>query len=303
MADNSIVPTVASVDDVDRVFDTLVSIATEFAGQGRSLRAANIKTALQLRTDPPFDEERYGFANFRAFLRAAAAAGRVDLRPAPVGPDVDVVPKGLGLSTPPTVGGRLRRDIWDAFTRWDEGYERFWDRQEQRAFRIPIVAAPGEADDVADLRASRRSDPARFVVIENIPFATVVAWAREFTESLPPSASRAALLRALEDDLPVRNFTQLVRSLGLGPRWHDAHATKVREVVRVWAARNDLTVDLDLEAGPPAAEVATAQPPHEPGNLLPEPELRRRVHELVDQMTVPELLAIAVPLRLTLTQP
>jgi hypothetical protein len=288
--------------DLDAAFDSLVDVAQRLADHGRAPRSASVKAALQLATDPPFDEERFGFLNFRSFLRAAADAGRIELRPAPVGPDVDVVPCGAVSQATPAVSGRIRRDVWDAFTRWDEGFVRSWDKEIQRAFRLPSRVTPGESQETSALRLARISNPARFIPIEHAPPSSVVSWAREFAQGLPADASRSALLAALEDDLPIHNFTQLVRRLGLGARWHDTHLARVRSLVENWARDNGLEIDLRPEAEPntsidppPVTDVAVRGVDPVPS----EHALRARVHRMVDRMTLPELLSLSVPLRLS----
>lgn len=280
-------------------FDALVEASAELLREGRVARAAAVKSALQRRLGT-FDEAKLGFPSFRAFLIAAQDAGRVQIRPAAVGPDVDVVPIGVELPTPPssTHTNRLRRDVWDAFTRWDDGFIRFWNRSQSRAFRISERPFEGEAVEVSAMRDAYIAKDPQIVPIAHVSVEDIVGWARDFILSLPNDPSRVALLGALEQELPVHNFTQLVRRLGFGPRWHDWQAGRVRSLVEQWAA--DHAIEVDLSREPDALDRRADQTRSSRSTAGPstDADLRRRVHELVDQMTVPELLNIAVPLRL-----
>ena len=286
--------------ELERAFDALVEVSARLVREGRGPRAAAVKVALQ-RHIPNFSEQQLGFATFRSFLQVAEQAGRVQLRPAPQGPDIDVVP--IGVDLPPSVraANRLRRDIWDAFTRWDEGFLRFWDRETEQAFRIPEQPVPAENEEQATLRAELQAGAARFIPIEHVPAETLIQWAQEFADGLPPDPARTALLVALNHDLPIHNFTQLVRRLGLGPRWHDTHVSRVRQVVDRWAKANKLEIDLarELEAsGPGSDQIQPIRTHRAQASSIAEEDLRRRVHEMVDEMTLPELLGLTIPLRL-----
>lgn len=294
--------------ELERAFDALVEVTTRLVEEGGAPRAAAVKTRLQRDFGHEFEEERLGFPTFRSFLQAAEKAGRVELRDAPRGPDLDVLPPGT--EPPPARSGNvtkrtwIRRDLWDAFTRWDEGFIRFWDPDARRAVRLPEEKPPGESEEDASLREAWESDRSRFVPIEHIPVETVVGWAREFTGSLPPDPAQVALLNALEQELPIHNFTQLVRRLGLSPRWHEAHSARVREVVEDWARRNGVEIDLHTDADD-RPKSHPGRTPRSAGSVVTlvasEDDLRRRVHDMVDRMTLPELLDLSIPLRLVAT--
>jgi hypothetical protein len=289
--------------DVERAFEALVEVSARLVRDGREPRAAAVKVALQ-RHFGDFSEGKLGFPNFRSFLKGAEDAGRIQLRPAPVGPDVDVVPIGVDLPHPPHPANRLRRDVWDAFTRWDEGFVRFWSRDHGRAYRIPDRSTSTEDAEQARLRQEFVAGTDRLVAIPHIPVEVLVGWAREFANNLPPDPTRTALLAALEQELPVHNFTQLVRRLGLGPRWHDVHVAHVRQLVEKWASENDIQVDFtrDVDAQPTDRRGEAARLARTLDAGTSERELRRRVHEFVDEMTLPELLGLSIPLRLVIDQ-
>jgi len=288
---------------METAFAELVGIATRLAERGKPPRAAAVKAALLIRADPPFDEARLGFPKFMAFLKAAEAAGHVELRPAAVGPDVDVVPRGVVVPVPESADARMRSDVWDAFTRWDRGFVRFWDRVKERAYRIELDSSSTEPVTVARVRRERGENPDRFVPIENVPVESVVEWAKQFA-SEQESAASAELRASLEGALPVRDFTVAVRRLGLVPAWHRAHLQSVRQVVTEWATRHG--IDLDLSAEPPAEmKVGTTasgdksrfvRSGSESGSA--EDLLRQRLHQWIDGMTLPEMMSIPVPVRL-----
>lgn len=289
--------TVQQTPDLDTAFADLCRVATRLAHGGRPPRSAAVKAALLLHTDPPFDETRLGFDKFRAFLKAAEAAGHVEIRAAAVGPDVDVVPPGVEIPEVDAADARMRSDVWDAFTRWDKGFVRFWDRERGRAHRIEEPPRSSEVPALAQLRHALAEDPDRFVPIENVPVQAVVEWATEFASNQESTASKE-LLTALGSKLPIRDFTDGVRRLGLVRAWHRAHLAHVTQVVTEWASTYE--IDLDLSVQPPTAvkvntagREASASEPTTPENLL-----RKRLHGWIDGMTLPEMLSIPVPVRL-----
>jgi hypothetical protein len=288
--------------DLEHAFEELVVAATTLLRQGRAPRSAAVKAALQLQTEPRFNEAAFGFTNFRAFLRAAEDAGRVEVRPASVGPDVDVIPRGTEVAPEVNPARPIRRDIWDAFTRWEDGYIRFWDPALSRAIRTSLKPLPGEAPEVTRIRRAWLTEPQRFVPIDGIPVSAVKVWAREFAEGLPPGAAQNVLRSALSEKLPIHDFAQSVRRLGLLPKWHETHVAKVRSVIEDWMSKNDLAIDLSsdaaLHSGGRLFERNVAPTSGFTSRTYDEDDLRRRVHAVVDRMTVPELLSISVPLRL-----
>ncbi|MGH9197293.1 MAG: hypothetical protein ACRD1T_16330, partial [Acidimicrobiia bacterium] len=225
------------------------------------------------------------------------------IRPAPTGPDVEVFLPGEGLLTPTGATlQRMRKDVWTAFTRWDEGFLRFWDPLTQRAVRLPAKPQAGEGPEQAALRAAWLANPARFIPIDHISIETVLGWAQGFVEALPANASRTALVHSLNGDLPLHNFTQLVRQVGLGGRWHLHHLQAVREVVEEWQGRYNVEIDLRPEAEPPPVETfdSAESTGRKTTTQLSEADIRGHIHRLVDRMTLPELLMLVVPYRLTL---
>ena len=287
-------------------FDLLATVVGELESQRRSVRAAGVKAAMLRRSDGTFNEASLGFPRFKQFLEAAEGAERVKLRQAFRGPDVEVVsvsqPDDAQPANPaerPQVSApnRIRSDLWDAFTRWDKGFSRFWDRQTGRAHRIPVAPAPSELGEIAELRQLLRSDPNRFVEIEFIPTETTIQWATECAAEVSSEAARGALLRALDEELPIKAFTATVRRLGLFRAWHDFHLVQVLHVLRQWAREHGISeaeLDSPMRAPDRTREVEDQRSP----DPLGETALRTLMHGLIDEMTVPELLSLAVPLRL-----
>ena len=285
----------------DGLFVALLKVVSTLISEGRMTRAAAVKARLQAETSPPFDEKRLGYTSFREFLKSAESAGVVQLRPAQVGPDLDVLPPSTGSEgTPdgPAPGARIRGDVWNAFSRWDQGFLRLWDTETGRAIRISREARSTEPPEAAALRAAWYSRPGRFVEIDPILPDTVVGWARQWVASLPDDAVRGALENTLGERLPIRSFTELVRRFGLGSSWHETHARCVRGVVENWASDHELVIDLSRSAEPPSVGFP-AKTASRSTRGHDEASLRRQVHEMVDEMTVPELLSLSFPLRLT----
>ena len=112
---------------------------------GRRSFAASLKPEMRRRSLDGFDEQRLGFSSFRRFLDYAVDEGAVELRAAPRGPDVVVVPIGgqpLASELAPGTARKIRGDIWDAFLDWTQGFTRLWDDEDKRAYRIPAERVP-----------------------------------------------------------------------------------------------------------------------------------------------------------------
>jgi hypothetical protein len=286
-------------------FNELATVVGSLIAEGRATRAAGVKARLLKRTDPPFDEKALGFATFRDFLRAAGAAGFVTpIEPAAIGEDMNVLlPRPTSANrviSVPAPGPRIREDLWDAFSRWDWDVLHLWDTQAQRAMRIPARARPNESTEQAALRAAWNATPSRFVTIDFVTPETLVSWAKEWVTSLDVGTISESLLHALDDDLPVRKFTDLVRQHGLVGSWQAEYTRRMRGVIGTWRSAHGLQIDLTPASEPPRVERRRSSPTRVEVLELDVDKIRNHVHSVVDQMTVGELLSLSVPLRLTL---
>jgi hypothetical protein len=230
-----------------------------------------------------FDERIYGFRTFRGFLEEAERRGLVSLVAAATGPDVDVlVPTQGATFGRPSVGGhrRVKNELWRAFVRWDSGVRRFWNASNGMVVEVPTQQAQ-------DLKLDG------LVPIHPIDPDQLKDWMRTYAGKTPIS-TRSALLAALDDANPFRQFRQLTDNLQRTREWRHFMQSRVEEVITGWVKDNGLSLDI-YEAGP------VLRPHLSPsGGYLSahEEAARLAVHEFVNRMTLPELLAIPIPLRL-----
>jgi len=274
-------------------FESLVSAAAQLAIDGRSIRSAAVKQALR-RADPDFDEGKFGYRSFREFLRAAEAAGHVRLEEAPTGPDVDVVVKASTAGPrPDRPQQRVRADLWRAFTDWTLGLLRFWHPEAGRAYAVTTAPTAGEPTENASARLAFMAQPSDFVPIDHIPRETVYRWMSDFAASAPDGASET-LTAALQSPTPFRTFTEQARDLGLTGSWHAEHSRLVAEHIRTWAKARDVDVEPFEETRPD--RVRRAPSVGAGFEAVDIHRLRTAAHQVVDRMTVEELLNLRVRL-------
>ncbi|OPG06015.1 UPF0158 family protein [Microbispora sp. GKU 823] len=298
------------------LFDALVEVVTDLHREGRSTRSAGIKPRLtqQLeRWGVKFDENLYGFASFRAFLNAAHEAGRVELRDAASGPDVDVLLPGqprTQLSSSASV--QIRKDFWETFMNWTPSLERVYDR-------VQGLALSRQRDPYAPENLAW-TDRARYVPIEPIDMATQTKWATTFTNGLSLGHERDLLAQALSGDRPLQEFTRRIKALPSSlPAWNAYRTQRVLDTINSWATEHNLVVDPVVRHSDHTSNLA-----HPARQNKPSPEavrngapladsstiggadvvsatveaLRAQAHELVDRMTLEELLSLPLTLGL-----
>jgi len=290
---------------LETAFGLLREIVVEMHANGRRAYAASVKPRLADRTNGGFDVRTLGpgFASFRAFLDAAADAGVVVVTPAPVGPDVELLPIGattLGPRDKPDHRRRIRRDLWRAFLDWTPGRLRAYDRERNRVIDIPADAAPLEPAGQAGIRITL-SDQKRFVPIPAIAEEEQRAWMEAFVKRAPPSRAipmlELALFPALELALaspqPFRAFS---RVLAADPatlaEFNDYRLTEVSNHISSWITEHGLQLDIfdprsTVAEDPQHARVA------EDGHAA---RLRRAVHAAVDRMPPEALKALHIPI-------
>jgi Uncharacterised protein family (UPF0158) len=309
-------------------FAALAEVVQQLLERGRSTRGASIKQMLQMQTGFRFQEKALGFETFRAFLLAAQDAGVVTLHPAVSGPDVDVLLAAEG-GTPSTAEGlngdekiqRIRPDLWDIFVNHSPGWIRLFDLRTGLALRLPKDPAPQEPFEQQAWRRAYQADPDRFRPVEPIGMSTTLQWMGDFVAGLQDGPVRDELRTALAQPLPLREFTRAVRSREIGAAWNQLRLANVRDHIVRWAAEHGLNVDV-FNAPEPPKELMPAPLPKpddreraETGGrpkaeqtargwhgrtssrdpLVPPIDadaLRRWAHDVVDRMTLSELLRL-----------
>jgi len=269
-----------------------------------------VKPDLLVETGYRFDEGALGFQSFRAFLVAAEQANRVILRPASTGPDLDVYLPGEqapAAQRPAEVRPvlEIRPDLWKNFVEWTPGWIRVYDRQVDSAVRFPEKEVSGDDPAYLRLREQYRSQPDRFVPITPIDFQTTLSWMQEFTRSFPDGPTRAVLEAALQERLPLREFTNAIRHLSLYGEWNAFRSDRVRKIIVEWARRHDLDIDVDTISAGESPGAAPAHPGLDetsapsavlsqsalPASVAVE-ELRAWAHRILDRMDAPHLLRL-----------
>ena len=265
---------------LDAVFAALMDVVRERRERGLSSRSAGVKSVLAGRLGGQFDERMYGFSSFRRFLEEAQRRGLVAIVPAVNGPDVDVV---LGADsapesarTTPAGGSRIRADLWRAFVHWESDNKRYWDTRRRVVVEKPLGAP---VEDGLVLIGAATAD-------------IVKSWMRDFAEGTP-TAARAVLLASLDDQNPFRTFRRVTDDVKQTREWRRFMQNAVERSIEAWVVSNGL--DLDIHEPGTDRRVPQEGAPSPP---IDEEAIRRRVLEYVMRMTLPELLAVPVPVRL-----
>lgn len=296
-------------------FALLGEVVAENYAAGRRSYGASLKPELRRRTLEGFDERRLEFNSFRKFLEAGEEAGVVALHEPPKGPDLEATPPGKpslaatiasegavidGAPTPPP-RKRIKPDLWKAFLDWDARWRRVYDKEEGLALRFPAEPARLERPESQAARRLVQDKPERFVEIEPISFDRQLEWLRDFAQTVSDPAARAALDRALDDERPMRAFSQALQGdAQLRHRWTATKLAHVEEAIRHWATTFDLELEVH-EHAPDRPEAAGEGDGRSGRHIQPErPDeqlrrLRARLHVAIDRMPEAELLQLRLP--------
>ncbi|BEL12151.1 hypothetical protein Q0Z83_103420 [Actinoplanes sichuanensis] len=293
----SLPPRSPSAPSIERAFDALVSVVGEMQSTGRSMRSAGIKPRLVTMLGG-FNEADYGFDKFRDFLNAAQKAGRVELRGAVSGPDLDVVLPERETAPVPSirpVQSRIRADLWGTFMDWTPGISRVFDLDNGVARRV----LPTDDDEMRELRRRIETSDGRFPKIEPVSLDLQLNWARKFLAVQNSASDREQLADALGTDRPLQEFTRLVRTMPIGPAWASFRNGKVADEVKKWAENNNVTLDPYAPLEPPTPTIrpasTTSLHPHGSGTVDID-AVRQTWHQLIDRMSIEELLALPITL-------
>lgn len=280
----------ASALPAEPYYELLRETVGELERRGRSCFAASLKPLLKHRSSGGFDEVALGFSGFREFLWGAAAKGVVAVRLGDKG-DLEV---SIPRDAPDKVvrigaGERIRRDLWKAWIDWSDAYNRVFDREDGRAYRIPVV--PDPADGFTEIRELRTANPQRFVEITPVSREDTLALMWQFASD-QGELGRGRLTAALGQEPAAGRFTATVKLLGLAGLWHIARAQQVVDAITAWATANSVEVDIleKPELQPVAVRLTDSHPP-----AWSEDETRSRVIRAVQQMSMGELLRLPIP--------
>jgi hypothetical protein len=278
--------------DISPSFVALREAVRDLEARGRVTRLAGIKPELRRRL-PGFDERQQGFRSFGEFCEAAAKSGVIRLMNDEEGWARATVDDQATSST--REPGRLRRDIWQAFTQWGEGWVRCWDRATSRAVRLSESPRANEPVDHASLRDALAANDGSVISIEPIAREVQSTWMDEFVQSLGDHQLARPLMAALEDPRPFRAFTAVLNADDvLRRRFSQMRLLKVLEVVRGWAAANGVDLDaLDHSAEPPKTSKRVPRPAST--RASDEDLLRRALTLAAAEMSVDDLRHMWIP--------
>jgi hypothetical protein len=289
-------------DALQTAFEVLAILVRDMHAAGRRTYAAAVKPQMMSRTNGGFNEHKIGpgFASFREFLAAAADAGVVTVTPAPIGPDVEILPPGaasLGPRHQPERGGvgpRIRSDLWKAFVDWTPDRLRAFDRVDNVAKMVTAEPAPLEPAQQSTLRRAIRMDVDRYVPINPVPFERQRQIMADFLATLEPSPPQAALETALRSQRPIRAFTS---TLTIDSSLQDAFTAYrlkcIANIIEDWKSAHNLEVDIFQSRPPAQPDESTNQAAQSKDSA--EVAVRRMLHAAIDRMPLDELNHLHVP--------
>lgn len=275
------------------IFAALASAAQEYAASGRVLYGAQAKKLL-MKDHPGFSETAFGYTKFIELLVAGRDAGQFELE-VPNG-HPRILPAGTAptaeRAAPPTA--RLKFDVWTTFVLWGDG-ERWWDAKRRRATFVPT-------DDAGT--PLWEASPEDFVRVDPVTMQMQLAWMEEFAREQDP-ARRDALLATLSAEASGE-FKQALGRVNLSLAWRERLRQRVTTHALSWAATNGLPADAILERHERATRTAStkisatertpsASRTTESASVDSASALRARLHEVIDQMSTTELMALQVP--------
>lgn len=283
--------------EIQDAFRALAATVAEMEGRGKSTRIAGVKPQVSRRLGGAFSERALGFESFHAFADAAVAAGFIE-----AGNDADgwFVLQAKSSSANSAAargdqdGGRLRPDIWRAFTEWGDGWLRVWDRASARAVRLSKSAQLHEGPERADLRRALEAGSDGAILITPISQEVQLKWMREFVSEIGDHPLARPLEASLADPRPFRTVSLVLRSDPvLRHKLHTLRASKVLSAVREWAAIH--SVDLDAIDDAPSVPAGVAPVLHPETDRSEIGRLRESLHKAIDQMPLEDLRQLHVP--------
>lgn len=182
---------------------------------------------------------------------------------------------------------RLVRPWWAAITDLEPSH-RYW-------YDMDLEELTEDAELVS-------KEPHRFMELPRFTQEAVLRCASSWLDSLEDEAVVAGLRPLLDDESNPREFFVRLREHDLKEDWYKARVAAVVELALEWADTHgvDRRKILEPPKQPPRPD---QRRPESPPPVRPSPastpaneeRYRRFVHEVVEQMTWPELLQIAIP--------
>lgn len=277
-------------------------------------RAAGVKSEIQRIISGSFDQSAYGYETFREFLDAAAGRGTVVVVEPPTrGGDALITLPGRDVPAPAAIApthrrGRIRSDIWRAFTSWETGYERLWDLETGHVLMFPTDPRPLEPQEHQVWRDLAKAEPGRFRAINVIGEDQLTEQMRAFIEALNPTDGAVPILRAaLQQSRPARSFTAAARALpGIAERWKQERFDFTWNSIARWQESNGIKSSIEDTSGrrePPIVQTGRVvrRPADEPSDAAAD-AIRKRIFAALARMPTSELLRLRVPVEYLIDQ-
>lgn len=282
---DSVGATPVQIADPDEAFRMLRRLIEDRVSDGKSTRSASLKPTLR---ELGFNQEALGFKSFRQFLHDAESQGHVRLVRAPIGPDVDVLPREVVVPSASRPSTQVRSDVWGAFVQWNSELLRFYDRQADR------VVTTSSSEDSGDFQRAWEREPGRFVPIRPVSPEITMTWMRDFAEALPEGTIKTELQSTLGGSRPFRDFKDAVERLGLAGRWREVRHGHTRREIDGWVEANALGIDLSRWPPPRSAD---SHPPLRRMATSPSASTttREQILRAIHRMSTAELLRVPIP--------
>jgi len=275
---------------------------------GAPVRGAAFKLKYLRQLDPAFDERQLGYRTLRAFLEAFPDVVRLSHD----GIDIVVEPPKRADHLARVSSGELhkiRPDLWRAFTFVDKSIARYFDRVRGEAVLLSIDPSPEEPERLRELRGQLDKTPANFVPIGPVEAPEQLEQMRGFAASVEDRRLRSELEEALGTRLWFRAFNSILQgSPGLLHTWKIQWSTFVLNRINEWSKTHQIdvpnlvtqTIRVAMGTGRPVAQNMRSRdrqrsPTPMVAMSLDVEDLRARILNAVEEMTLSQLLALSIP--------
>lgn len=244
-------------------FRFLQGVVQDLSSSGKRRLGAFLKPELIRRSGGSFNEASLGYQKFADFLRAAEAARYIRLEASGLDleaslptsaassptPSANSTPR-LSQAPPISDAQEIRRDFWDAFVDFSPGQLRIYDKNADKALKVPELAYPGEPHEFSMLRSRVLKHEDGLIPIRPIQPHQLISWMESFaTESAGPLS--ANLLSALRGEHALHEFTRLVRSDPfLHRKWSLERIQKVAEYIQSWLGEKGIQTQVLVPRAP-----------------------------------------------------
>lgn len=299
--------------NLEQAREMLLDMVREWRADSRLTTTAGLKSALVRTTGGQFDEKRWGYRTFRDFLTELAAGGWVELSQLPTNHWLVLLPGEVQedvlaernrrehespshgqVSTREAEPVRLKSEVWLASVTWLDHHRRLWDRVARRPFAYPI-------DD--DGAPAFLTELDRFVEIPAADVRLQRQWMRTWAGDLP-EAARAQILAALDSTAPGE-FRRSIERLDLTTAWRSELHRRVAELLLDWADSSGVPkaelVDTRNRRPKPSVGATSSDrlEVKQDSTVVPSgsvaDELRARLHQIIDSMSLQELASLPIP--------